>query len=300
MVKNTRNDSNNTILLATSIIAMFLASIFLVGATPYKVSDGGSDPITGCTEYIAQEKVFTAITDNVKAGLVCSSNAKVALYNCNNADCTDVTKIDTGYKVNNVLPLFNGFNIGTQYMYRCYECQETMSSCPVTVKEGDLVKITWKGSDPDKNIGPQGKLTYEYTGPIGPDGTWQTKKGDAGIHYATARVFDGEFWDETQLCIDVIAVNEPPKLTVVSNDITVYEGDTVTIDSTCVDPEGDKVTTTYSGWMNSNTRSTGYDDAGKYDVTVTCTDTASNKAIVDVIVTVLNRNRPPVITWQKG
>ncbi len=53
------------------------------------------------------------------------------------------------------------------------------------------------------------------------------------------------------------------------SDIAVNEGDTVTLNPTATDPDGDALTYTYSGWMTSASYTTGYNDAGTYTVTVT-------------------------------
>ena len=50
------------------------------------------------------------------------------------------------------------------------------------------------------------------------------------------------------------------------------------------DPEGDKVKVTYSGWMNTNTKYTTYEDEGEYKVLVTAKDNAGNSAELEVIV----------------
>ena len=169
--------------------------------------------------------------------------------------------------------------------------QPAAGKCPITVYEGDLVKVNWISNDPDADIGPQGYLSYEYSGVLGEDGTWQTKKGDAGIHSATARVYDGEFWDETELCIEVLKSNTPARV-VVEKEITVYEGETVNLDARCEDADGDKTDMTISGWMTTQTKKTGYNDAGDYDVSVRCVDPDGEGETVKVVVHVLEKNRP--------
>lgn len=246
--------------------------------------------------------------------------------------------------------------------------------------EGDKIKLDYKGIDPDKNIGPAGKLIYTFGKPFDESNEWQTKKGDAGKYNIEVSVSDGEYSDKTSLCIEVLPSNHPPvisgvkditvnegdeisldfitctdededdsvtlkyegfmkspkKLTdyndagsynqevtctdkfeatdyetfiitvrdknqgpilsVASTDVTVYEGETVELEVNCRDPEGEEVTITFSGDMTSSTWKTGYDDAGDYDVTITCTDKKGNSATKDVDVKVLDKNRPPQIT----
>lgn len=54
--------------------------------------------------------------------------------------------------------------------------------------------------------------------------------------------------------------------------VNVNEGEMVILEPIINDPDGDKVKIMYSGWMNKNTRSTGFDDAGTYIVKITGTD----------------------------
>ena len=168
--------------------------------------------------------------------------------------------------------------------------------CPITVTEGEIVKIRWDTFDPDAHIGPQGFLSTTFEGPIGESGIWQTKKGDVGIHTSKATVFDGEFTDETSLCVEVLETNLPAKL-IGSREITVNEGQTVALDSQCWDPDGDKTFITYDGWMNTRTRATKVGEAGNYIVEVTCADTAGAGQSGFVRINVLRGNRPPTVFW---
>ena len=76
-------------------------------------------------------------------------------------------------------------------------------------------------------------------------------------------------------------------------DITVKEGETVKLQISATDREGDKLTTTISGWMTGDTYKTTYDDAGSYTVKITVTD-GQFTATQTVHVTVEDVNRPPV------
>ena len=77
------------------------------------------------------------------------------------------------------------------------------------------------------------------------------------------------------------------------NDITVYEGETINIPVDASDREGDELTVTVTGWMNSQTYTTTYDDAGEYTVTVIVSD-GEYEAKQTFKVTVLDKNRPPI------
>ena len=91
----------------------------------------------------------------------------------------------------------------------------------------------------------------------------------------------------------VESTNKPPVLRPIA-DITLNEGETVSLEPVATDPDGDEVTITYSGWMTKATYTTNYDDAGTHIVTVTASD-GKESTSQDVIVTVSNVNRPPKI-----
>ena len=82
--------------------------------------------------------------------------------------------------------------------------------------------------------------------------------------------------------------------TIPNKNIVVEETDTVRIDATATDPDGDKVEITYSGWMTSNSKATGYDDAGTYKVIVTASD-GNSESSEEVTVTIKDKNRAPQI-----
>ena len=90
--------------------------------------------------------------------------------------------------------------------------------------------------------------------------TYTTNYDDAGDHTVTVTVSDGSLTDSQDVKIKVLNTNRPPVLDPIAG-ITVKEGDTITLNPTATDPDGDSLTFTYSGWMTSNTYTTNYDDA---------------------------------------
>jgi hypothetical protein len=98
--------------------------------------------------------------------------------------------------------------------------------------------------------------------------------------------------DETGQVTTKETPNNLPTLTV--DDIIVYEGETIYIDPIVSDPDGDSISLTFSGKMNSDTWETGFDDSGVYTVTVGASD-GSSLITQDLTMTVLNVNRPPVL-----
>jgi hypothetical protein len=166
--------------------------------------------------------------------------------------------------------------------------------CDFTVNEGELVKLAPEGYDPDKNIGPAGKLIWTFYEPFDKYGTWQTKKGDAGRKYSMVKLSDGELYDEREFCVDVIKTNSAPVLSGLK-DVSAKEGDKVQLTPKCTDPDGDKVTISITGFMTSEEKALGYNDAGEHDVNVVCTDPEGEKDSKVVGLTVADVNRPPVL-----
>ena len=159
----------------------------------------------------------------------------------------------------------------------------------ITVNEGELVKVRLNAKDPDGDA-----LTYTYEKPLDSNGEWQTQMGDDGKYYTTVTVSDGKNDVDVDILIEVLSVNEDPVLKPL-DDITVNEGETVKIRAKATDADGDDLTFTYSGWMTSDTKKTGYDDAGKHKVTVTVSDGNGGEDSQTITVTVNDVNRAPVI-----
>jgi len=158
----------------------------------------------------------------------------------------------------------------------------------ITVKEGDLVKVTPKVNDPDND-----KIQVYYSYPLNASGHWQTKRGDAGNYSALVTVTDGELAAKEEVSIIVLSSNNPPEIN--SPDIiTVAEGDIVRLNLSIKDKDGDNVTYTISGWIDSPEYRTNYDDAGQHTVTITATD-GYEKVQKKILVNVVDNNRKPVL-----
>ncbi len=103
---------------------------------------------------------------------------------------------------------------------------------------------------------------------------------------------DGSTSVTKRVTVIINMVNTAPVLKRIP-DITVNEGDTITLPLDATDREGDKLTYTVSGWMNSSTYTTNYNDAGSYTVKVTVSDGQLSDSQI-VHITVLDVNRAPV------
>jgi hypothetical protein len=156
----------------------------------------------------------------------------------------------------------------------------------ITLKEGDKLTVKPTGTDPDGD-----KLSFSYSPPLQPDGTWQTTGKDVGKYLINITASDGSLSASTGFALTVASLNKAPVIQM-SDTITVDEGQTVTLNPVITDPEGDELTVTYSGWMKSNTYTTTYEDSGSHLVTITVSD-GINTAKKDVTVVVNDQNRPP-------
>lgn len=156
----------------------------------------------------------------------------------------------------------------------------------ISVTEGEEVIVRPSASDPDGDT-----VTFTYEKPLDSTGRWQTAADDAGEYTLDVTASDGTATSTQTVRISVESLNKAPVIEL--SDVTVKEGETITLNPDITDPENDEFTVTYSGWMTSNTKTTGYNDAGEYAVTITAEDTAGNEATHDILVTVEDVNRPP-------
>jgi hypothetical protein len=166
--------------------------------------------------------------------------------------------------------------------------------CEFVVTEGETVRLVPEGYDPDPDVGPAGRLIWTFYEPFTSAGTWKTQKGDAGTVHSKVKLSDGELYDEAEFCIEVLSSNDAPVLSGL-RDITAKEGDTIKITPKCTDPDGDDVTITISGYMTSDSKTLGYEEAGTHTVTVKCVDPDGASDSETITVTVSDENRAPVL-----
>jgi hypothetical protein len=160
----------------------------------------------------------------------------------------------------------------------------------VIVKEGDIVSFpNLKAVDPDKD-----KIKWTFSKPLDDKGTWETKKGDAGTYEVSITASDGKESTAQKVMIIVESKNSLPVIDIPSS-FEFKEGETITLNPKITDADKDPLDITYSGFMDSNTKTLSYDDAGQHTVTIKVSDgkdTVSKK----ITINVANINRAPVIT----
>ncbi|MDP2749468.1 MAG: putative Ig domain-containing protein [Nanoarchaeota archaeon] len=150
------------------------------------------------------------------------------------------------------------------------------------------LKSRLKVKDDDNNI-----LTYSFTAPFDKEGTWQTTEADAGEYLVTITVSDGVSQVSKKVLVVLATRNRAPAIGKMA-DVIVSEGEKVSLNPNAVDPDGDALKMTYSGWMTSQEYQTKFGDAGDYLVTVTAND-GNQKAVQVVKVSVRKANRAPVL-----
>ena len=156
------------------------------------------------------------------------------------------------------------------------------------VKEGEVVKFKPIVSDPNKD-----KVTVTVSEPLGSN-TFATDHTSAGEYKVKVVASDGELETEKTFTLIVDDVNELPVLTNLQ-DLTVKEGEVVTLQPKVSDLDDDKVTVTISEPVgDSGVWKTSFTDHGEYFVTITAND---GKGVVTKKVKVLveDVNMPPEI-----
>ena len=159
----------------------------------------------------------------------------------------------------------------------------------ITIDEEELVEIEASATDSDGD-----EITFSFTAPLDDQGKLQSKRGDVGKYIIYVTASDRDLSTSEKLTLTINSINEAPILTAM-DDLVIDETDTITLSPTATDANNDTVAFTFSGWMNSNTFETGYDDSGEHTVTITAMDQYGGIDTVDLTITVNNVNRPPVI-----
>jgi len=163
--------------------------------------------------------------------------------------------------------------------------------CPkeVIVKEGELIKLDCNIYDPEGE-----SVIVEYSGFM-KGATYQTTYDDAGEYTVQIKAGDKEKEIESSVKIKIIDANRPPVISGVPDEVTGVETDVITLNPQVSDPDGDKVTLTFSEpFDNKGVWKTKIGDAGTYKVSIVASDGKStNKKEINVVIT--QKNTPPVL-----
>ncbi len=171
----------------------------------------------------------------------------------------------------------------------------------VTIQETEAIQINPKVTDPDGDT-----VTVSFSGPFDKDGIWVPEYGDKGVQEITVTASDGKDEAKASFNLTVLRKNRAPVLKPI-DDVKVKEGELIKIPVQAYDPDGDEVTTSYDGWMDSEEYQTAYDDAepngcnvkgctATYYTTVTISDGVLSTS-QQIKITVEDRNRPPQFLW---
>lgn len=160
-------------------------------------------------------------------------------------------------------------------------------SFPTRIKgmEGDIITINTEDViDPDGD-----SVKYTFSEPFNSKGIWSTRLGDAGEYNIDVVATDGETSTKKSIIVEISMRNTKPVLKAIP-DIEVDEGDLIELNIVASDREGDQLGVEISGWMNSDSYLTTYDDAGEYTTTVKVTDGEfETSQIVHIKVNDVNR-----------
>jgi PKD repeat protein len=159
-----------------------------------------------------------------------------------------------------------------------------------TFTEGELIRLrTDLASDPDGD-----EITYSFSRPFNDKGIWQTAVGDAGTYEITISATDGKLTTIRKVLIAIKEKYQPISITNVF-DISVNEGETISLRPRVSSPNGENVTITYNGFMNSAEYQTTFNDAGTHKVYVLANDGKITEEKT-ITITVLDVNREPELS----
>lgn len=188
---------NLLVIVSIFIILILTASVYATGE---------------CNEQIVSSKIFDARSETIYLGLVCSDNAKINAYLCQDGyNCMNKDFLKQVYKTNGLLNKVDSFTVGEFYYYDCLECLQNspaelnVEETNIVVNEGDRIDINAECTDPD---GDQTTLTYSGWMTLK---TKFTDRDDAGKYKVTVKCLDSESEGESRtINIEVLENNSPP------------------------------------------------------------------------------------------
>lgn len=164
----------------------------------------------------------------------------------------------------------------------------------VRATEEDYIQLNTRAVDPDG-----GEVELTFGAPFNEQGQWQTEVGDAGEYEVSITATDGVEESTIMVLVVVDEINLPPSIRG-PEVIEVREGERINLNIfNITDPEGDDLVVSYSGWMNSSTYTTNFNDAGEYTTRIIAEDSQGNEVFRQIEINVLNVNRPPTLNIEE-
>jgi len=154
------------------------------------------------------------------------------------------------------------------------------------VNEGEVVVVEPKVIDPNNDA-----VSLTISEPL-KSGKFATDHTSAGEYKIIVMATDGELESKETFSLRVNNVNMLPKISGVQ-DVTVKEGETVTLKPVVTDLDEDQISIT-EPVGNSGVWKTSFTDHGEYMITITADD-GKDKVTKKVRVQVLDVNMPPQI-----
>jgi hypothetical protein len=169
------------------------------------------------------------------------------------------------------------------------------------VMETTQINVIPEVYDPDGD-----NITLYFSAPLSEDGSYDPQFGDRGTYNVVVTASDGKANVSSEFELIVLKKNRAPVLKGIDT-IEVFEGDKVMIPVQAYDPDGDDITVSYSGWLESGEYTATYDDAypdgcatkgctATYFVEVKVSD-GSLEETQKVKIQVTDKNRPPELIW---
>jgi hypothetical protein len=162
----------------------------------------------------------------------------------------------------------------------------------ITIVEGGLVNIVPHATDPDGD-----QLTITFTPPLNSSGKWQTDFTDSGVYTVSVGASDGILSAVRSFKITVLESGNHAPILDQLPDITVTEGEKVSVVPTAYDPDEDLITFSFSSPLDSDGQwQTDFTDQGIYTATVTASDGKGGSTSKSFKITVLDwGNHNPVL-----
>ncbi len=163
----------------------------------------------------------------------------------------------------------------------------------IELTEGETLEVVPDAVDPDGD-----EVTFTFSEPLNDEGIWRSADGDAGEFFITVTASDGEMEASFESQVIVYRRNQAPVVMLLgeAENLVYEEGDMIDLLAALdiTDEEGDDVTVEFSGFMETATYQTTFDDEGTYDQTVIATDAEGNINTFDFEIVIENVNRAPV------